>query len=218
MPDESLEEASDVANPLSPARPQAITQTKLLLGEGKEEVYFFNALLQHLGIGSVQVEQAGSKDNFKNFITTLPVRPGFLRVEAVAITRDADDNMTSAFQSVCSALDRAGLERPKTVATYTTGKPRIGIFIMPNCLDGGMLEDLCLASVATDMAMPCMDEFFRCVEAGGRKPNNLAKARVHAWLASQVRPDKRLGEAAQAGYWNWDDPAFNLLKQFLIHL
>lgn len=31
-------------------------------------------------------------------------------------------------------------------------------------------------------------------------------------------PDKRLGEAALAGYWDWDSPAFDLLKQFLHQL
>lgn len=218
MPDEQPEEGQEVANPLSPATPQAITRPKLLLGEGDEEVYFFNALLRHLRIEDVQVEQVGGKGNYKNFIITLPKRPGFLNVEAVAITWDADDNMAGAFQSVCSSLNRAGLEGPQAAATYTTGRPRIGVFIMPNCSDGGMLEDLCIESIANDIAMPCVDAFLRCVEAGGRRPNNLAKAKVHAWLASQVRPDKRLGEAAQAGYWNWGDPAFNLLKQFLIQL
>ncbi len=43
----------------------------------------------------------------------------------------------------------------------------------------------------------------------------MAKARVHAWLASQIEPDKRLGEAAKAGYWPWDSPGFDRLKQFL---
>lgn len=218
MPDEPLEEVPEVANPLSPATPQAITQTKLLLGEGMEEVFFFNALLKHLGIGNVQVEQAGSKDNFRNFIATLPVRPGFLNLEAIAITRDADDNATGAFESVCTALEQANLPKPAHVATYTAGNPRVGVFILPNCNDVGMLEDLCLASVASDIAIPCIDEFFRCVETAGRRSNNLVKARVQAWLASQVRPHRRLGEAAQAGCLNWNDPAFNPLKQFLTQL
>jgi len=40
-----------------------ITKEKLLLGEGIEEVRFFNALLAHLGITNVQVDQYGGKNN-----------------------------------------------------------------------------------------------------------------------------------------------------------
>jgi hypothetical protein len=46
----------------------------------------------------------------------------------------------------------------------------------------------------------------------------MAKARVHAWLASHRVPDKRLGEAALADYWDWTNSAFDYLKQFLQQL
>ena len=55
-------------------------------------------------------------------------------------------------------------------------------------------------------------------EKAKRQPGNLAKAKVHAWLASQVDPDKRLGEAAQAGYWPWDSCVFESLKDFMRNL
>jgi hypothetical protein len=79
-----------------------------------------------------------------------------------------------------------------------------------------MLEDLCLASVGAHPAFPCVDDYFQCVfRTGGRLPNNLGKARVHAWLASEAIPDKHLGEAAQADYWPWTSPAFAPLIVFL---
>jgi len=44
-----------------PHTPLEITKTKLVIGEGWEEVRFFNALLQHLGIDNIQTEQYGGK-------------------------------------------------------------------------------------------------------------------------------------------------------------
>jgi hypothetical protein len=41
--------------------PQALSKPKLLIGEGKEEVDFFTAFLNHLNISNVQVEQYGGK-------------------------------------------------------------------------------------------------------------------------------------------------------------
>jgi hypothetical protein len=80
----------------------------------------------------------------------------------------------------------------------------------------GILEDLCLASVAGENGISCVQEFFQCIRRNAkRKPKNLAKAKVCAWLASQEKSDLRLGEAAEKGYWNWDNPAFKQLKSFL---
>ena len=50
-----------------------------------------------------------------------------------------------------------------------------------------MLEDLCLESVADDPAMPCLEEYFRCLEEqleAGAFPSNPSKARVRAFLTS----------------------------------
>ncbi len=46
-------------------------------------------------------------------------------------------------------------------------------------------------------------------------PNNLDKARAHAWLASRPECDKRVGEAAQAGYRPWGSDAFRALWAFV---
>jgi len=44
-----------------PSKPTQISKPKLLIGEGLEEVLFFNALLSYLKISDVQVEQYGGK-------------------------------------------------------------------------------------------------------------------------------------------------------------
>ena len=88
--------------------------------------------------------------------------------------------------------------------------------ILPGGETAGMLEDLCLASVESDAAFSCLGDYFDCIrQRSGREPQNRAKALVHAWLASNVRADLRLGEAAEAGYWPWDNEAFRNLKEFL---
>lgn len=210
--------APEPPNPLTPSEPQALIKAKLLVGEGKEEVNFFEALLRYSNVADVQLEQCGGKTRLSNYIATLPKRPGFANLVAIAITRDADHDAEAAFQSVCTALENAQLITPQTSGSFGAGNPKVGVFILPDCQNRGMLEDLCLASVTADPAMTCVDDFIRCVENTGRQPDNLAKARVHAWLASHIVPDKRLGEAALAGYWDWDSPAFDLLKQFLHQL
>jgi hypothetical protein len=184
-----------------------------LIGEGQDE-----ALLAHLGILDVQVEAYGGKSNLSPYLKAFPVRPGASGVAALGVTRDADDDVSRTFQSVCSLLTNQGLPTPPAPGQIVGGAPRVGVFLLPDNHNAGMLEDLCLTASRADPAMPCVDEFFRCVQVQAvRVPNNMAKARVHAWLASQLEPDRRLGEAARAGYWAWHDPAFADLEDFLRH-
>ncbi|MGB9623732.1 MAG: DUF3226 domain-containing protein [Phycisphaerae bacterium] len=184
----------------------------MLIGEGMEEKRFFAALLAHLGRTDVQVEQYGGKGGLSRFLEALPSVPGYSRLVALGITRDADESATDAKKSVHDALRRAKLEPPGN----RIKRLRIHVFILPGDAAPGMLEDLCLRSVRDDPAMPCVDQFLHCVsQRAGRFPFKEAKARVHAWLSSQPVPDKRLGEAAEAGYWRFDHPAFDGLKSFV---
>ena len=78
-----------------------------------------------------------------------------------------------------------------------------------------MLETLCLPSVATLPEFPCVEAYLQCLQGHGAVPNNLHKARAHAWLASRLEPDKRVGEAAQAGLLALGFHAFQDLWTFI---
>jgi hypothetical protein len=54
---------------------QRISKPKLLIGEGNEEVFFFEALLAHLGINNVNVESYGGKSKLRGYLKTFNVRP-----------------------------------------------------------------------------------------------------------------------------------------------
>ncbi len=193
-----------------------IAGPKLLIGEGVEEKRFFAALLRHLDRTDVQVEEYGGKDGLSRFLEALPKIPGYSGLAVLGITRDADKSRRDANESVREAIRRAKLEDPDLPEGSRIKRLRIHVFILPDDATDGMLEDLCLQSVGDDAAMPCVDEFLHCVrQRAKRYPSNEAKARVHAWLSSQRVPDKRLGEAAEAGYWRFDHPAFDALKSFI---
>jgi hypothetical protein len=89
------------------------------------------------------------------------------------------------------------------------------VFIMPDGVSDGMLETLCMNAVAADPAFACAIDFFACCAALGVVPDNPHKAKAHVWLASRREPDKRVGEAALAGYWPFAQPAFSALWDFV---
>lgn len=196
-----------------------ISQPKLLIGEGIDELRLFTALLQHLQISDVQVEEYEGKGKVDKYLKTLRKRPNFDHLKSLGITRDADTSAQKAFESVCGSLNAHRYAQPKQMAVTVQGSPSISVFILPDCVSPGMLEDVCLASLHNEPDFQCIDPYLNCVrQKANRQPKNLAKARIHAWLASQVEPGKRLAEAAEAGYLDWNNSAFEELIAFLQQL
>ena len=198
---------------------QEISCPKLVLVEGKDDELFFAALCQHLGLGDIQFRQISGKANFRNALRAVVSDPGFSKVIALGIFLDAEDNPKATFQSVCDALQKVGLPVPTQPMTPASGYPRVSVMILPNAQNPGSLEDVCLKAVAGTPVMKCVDKFFCCLQRQGLPlPKSLPKAKVLAYLTSKPEPDKRLGESAQAGYWDWNHPAFDALKNFLLSL
>lgn len=195
--------------------PRSIIKRKLLIGEGVEEVRFFDALCKHLTIADVQVMQYGGKDNLAPFLKSLPNIPGFSGLVAVGLTRDADTSCDNTFQSVSDALRRANLPVPARPGEWADGRPRVGIYLLPDCRSKGMLEDLCLRTITEESSAKCVEEYFNCLKTTAKLPGHISKARVHAWLASRPRPDLRLGEAAQEGYWPMEHPSLKPIRDFI---
>jgi hypothetical protein len=206
-----------------------IKESKLLIVEGRDEQLLFEAALQeHLGLTDIQVMPIGGKKQLTRSLEILVNDARFPLISSLAILRDADTpfgdapaastattEAIKAFQSICGSLSHVGLPCPAGHSQFVDGPPRVGIFIVPNGVDDGMLETLCLLSVSTSPEFPCVDHYFQCLQGHGPLPTNLHKARAHAWLASRPKPALRVGEAAQAGYWPWDSDAFTDLWSFI---
>ncbi len=206
-----------------------IDRPKLLIVEGRDEEEFFTAAMRdHLRLTDIQVMPIGGKSRLTQNLSGLVNDPRFSSVQSLAVFRDADTpfgdppavsiattEAIKAFQSVCGSLKHVGLTCPAAHGRFVDGPPRVGVFIVPNGIDDGMLETLCLHSVSTSPEFPCVEGYFQCLQGHGPLPTNLHKARAHAWLASRLEPGKRVGEAAQAGYWPWDSDAFTELWSFI---
>lgn len=185
---------------------------RIILGEGKDEKFFFSGLIKHLNIEDIQIEVYGGKDNLKQFLKAAALTSGFSSVVALGITGDADNSFTSKSQSIQGQI--AEFRGYPNVSSDL----RINYFILPDHKNPGMLEDLVLQTLA-DNEINCIQEFIDCmVNCTSRRIHNFSKAKVNAWLASQDQPDKRLGEAAKAGYINWEHSAFSGLIEFVQNL
>lgn len=206
---------------------------KLLLVEGRDDLRFFNAMRRYLGINNIEIDSYNGKPNLGNELADWVRNPAFQQFSGLGIVRDADNNSGSAFDSVISSLQRAGLPIPAApLAPAERDGLRVSVLILPPDGGRGELEDVCLSSIAGSPDLQCVDRYFDCLAntAPLINLNRIAKARLHAYLAAgpvraagsaanaRRRPGLRLGEAADAGVWNWDSPAFRPIRDFLFNL
>ena len=191
----------------------------LLIVEGKDEELFFDAFIHDLGLKSIQVMPIGGKTKLRENLKALVRSSRFSKVRSIGIIRDADEDPIAAFQSVRDALRNAEIPAPERPLSPTSLSPKVTVMILPNEYESGRLETLCLKAVKDNPAMICVDEYFQCLQRRSLTlPKNMDKAKIHVFLASKEEPDKRLGEAAQAGYWPWEAEAFDQVKTFLRQL
>ena len=199
-----------------------ITKSKILIVEGRDDSNFFEAYFKkHLSVSDIQILPIGGKTLLPDSLEVLVMDSNFISyVQVMAIIRDADNDAKSAFQSVCSALKKSKLPVPNRPLQAVGGNPVVNVMIIPPDSSSGMLEDLCLRSVSSDPALPCVDSYFSCLLTlpNYSIPKNMSKAKVHAFLSSRIEPDKRLGEAALASYWPFDNIVFDPLKNFILSL
>ena len=192
---------------------------KQVLVEGVEEVRVFGQLMTEMQLVGIQFRDYGGKGNLTRYLGTLIRHTDFPKVQSLAVVADADFDARAAQDNIRGALQNAGLPQPADPLTKeSTGSLSVMYLILPHSRDQGMLEDVCLESVMSDPVMECVDRFIECVR--GRRANwprreAQSKARVHAFLASQDRPDLRLGEAAARGLWDFASLAFDPLKELL---
>lgn len=141
---------------------------------------------------------------------------------AVGLVIDAEDReFRDAWASVCGAMKRGfGVEEmppPGTVGAHEGRLGRVGAFVLPDNGSSGMLEDLCLSAIAAQkhVAAKCVDAFVECLQDTEVRRPDWPKRRMQAFLAAQDKPGLLLGQAAQAGYFDFDDECWHPLKQFL---
>ena len=197
----------------------------LMLVEGNDEIRFFNAFLNFLNIEQVQIASVFGKDNFAPFLKNSVVAArNFPELRRLILVRDADDDARAAFQSLGSALTAVGLPVPAgPFLSWATGHPSVSIAILPDGNSRGNLEDLCLRSIQdggeNSAALDCVERYLDCRGVPpGAESGQTSKARLHSYLAVADEPGRRLGEAADAGVWDWNSTALRPVADFLRRL
>jgi hypothetical protein len=194
-----------------------------LLVEGDTDVHFITHLCMKRGLNAPKgyetetaykkdfVASAGSKSKLKAQLKLL-LKKTDSDIQNLGIVLDADSQTqnaaTDTWQAIKSILQVNGYQNlpntPLSKGTIITqiGKPKIGVWIMPNNQENGYLEDFYAQMIAPEdtfwqKAVQITEGYIENKENRFREIA-LSKAKVHTWLAWQEHPELPLGLSVSA--------------------
>src|SRR5262249_53383464 len=174
-----------------------ITTSAQLLVEGRTPEIFFREMIEHLSLNDqIQVRDFGSINDLTPYLKDFTQLADFIeKVTSLGIIRDAEDKPASdGFANVCASLRTAGIGPPDRIGSVEQKTIKIGIFILPDCQNEGMLETVCLEAVASEVGLlQCVDDYFQCLHAKGVDgPANIIKAKTWTFLATKNLSDPQV--------------------------
>ncbi|MEW5987665.1 MAG: DUF3226 domain-containing protein [Chloroflexota bacterium] len=195
-----------------------LTETAQLLVEGKHDQHVIWALCkQHQIPETFTVEVPGDPDGgIEQLLESIPVRLKISRLRAIGIVLDANQNLQGRWEAVCSRLRSAGYSSLPREAIHTgtvietTGKPRIGIWLMPDNQLPGELENFVAHLIPeNDFLAAKAEATLLEIEQANLNQYSLTdhpKAFIHTWLAWQKTPGQPMGQAITAGVLRHNRP------------
>lgn len=207
-----------------------MSRSKLVV-EGETDRLFFEALIQQEKL-EIDIEPRHGITKIPDLLEALfdDLRDGV--IEHLAIIADADytnlqgiGGFHNRWQQLTKPLIKMGYKvtLPSenyvgSIFTHDNGLPLVGLWIMPDHKNDGMLEDLIKQSVNEEQQLTLLQTATTCVEQLPFtlfKPHNQTKAIIYTWLAWQKKPGQALVSTINAQLINLESPEIQALRKWL---
>ena len=181
--------------------------SNLLLVEGDDDKHVVGHICQRSGqMPDFCIVQKGGIESLLASIRQEVRKPS---ISTLGIVVDADDNAIDRWKAVADKLQQAGVDSPRvpeSTGTIITGPPRVGIWLMPDNISPGELEDFIKQMIPpNDPIWPMSETYIDNIPQQDRMftDGKVLRAKVHAWLATRKEP-RRMGAAIGAHDLNID--------------
>ncbi len=145
--------------------------------------------------------------------------------QALGILADADADLLGRWSEIGKEFQGVGITLPDHPSSdgaivNTSGRPRVGVWLMPNNQSGGELEDFVKEMIpAGDSVWPLSQSYIDGIPGAARKfaQAKAAKAQVHAWLSARKNP-RQMGAAIGDGDLETNGPLCQTFVDWLQRL
>lgn len=180
---------------------------QILLVEGINDLHVFSNIFEkHQVNGNFKIIDKDGDGIYKSI-------PIYIKtdISTIGIVIDADIDIEQKWEKLKGIITNAGYI-PPTKLDYNgliiekDNLPRLGIWIMPNNNEKGMLEDFIKHLIPKDdLLLKHVNDSLNKIEKESLnkyKAIHKAKARIHTWLAWQETPGTPMGLAIKKTYLN----------------
>jgi len=191
------------------------------LVEGKDDCHVILALAQYYGMaGNFGIYDCGNDVNVLRRLNALIPSPDPVRPKVIGVVLDATEGR---WAQVTSKLGPHGYTIPPTrdpkgtILEGDEAKPTVGVWIMPDNVSQGMLEDFLLPGAppgGVEVAREAV-ELAKKKEVATFKDVHHSKAVIHTYLAWQDEPGRPLGLSVTSKLLSAETPA---AKRFIAWL
>lgn len=181
-------------------RPTSRPPNRILLVEGQNDKHVVIHIRQRSqSVSDFHIEDKGGIEALNQTIGAEIDVPGR---QVVGILIDANDNAQARWASVVRRLSDEAIQAPVKpspdgTVIYTKGKPRVGIWLMPDNESPGELEDFVAQMLPVDDSVwPLSKRYINDIPEAQRKfpEGKTLRAQLHAWLAAREDP-RQMGSA-----------------------
>lgn len=207
-----------------------ILKSNLILCEGRDEQEFLIQYLNSTALSdipefsnNIQVIDFGGNSELTKKLQILKNMANFDKLTSLLVVRDAETCAESACREIQRALRENGFSIPKEPHCWEGELLKVGFVLFPACdntLQNGTLEDLCLSILSDQSADGILEEIglflTRLENRHQRTFSRIFKAKLHTYFS--VHNDYvslKIGEAAAAGAFDWNNIALESLKSFM---
>lgn len=198
--------------------------TQTLLVEGNDDFHLIMNICAAFAVKETfRIEDC---KGITNLLNGLPVRlKGSGEIKTIGIVMDADADIQSRWTQMRQILNNSNLynnipyncpKRGAIISPNNIDDIKVGIWIMPDNNNNGMLEDFVAFLIpAGDKLLPEVDNVLTNIETkclNKYKSNHHSKARIHTWLAWQEDPGTPIGAAVTKKYLTTEPP---ICKEFV---
>ena len=201
---------------------------KILLVEGQDDMLVLKRIRCKHGIPDLdEVRPCGGVSELLTNVTD-QIRTSGGEGDIVGVVIDADTDLAARWQSIRDRLTRAEYQdvpaQPAPNGTVLeppeeSPLPRVGVWIMPDNRNPGILEDFLRFLVPwQDALFPHATNIVESLPVQRFSDNDRPKAVMHTWLAWQNSPGRPYGTAIAAGFLNASASQANDLASWLNRL
>ena len=195
--------------------------SKVLLVEGVNDKHVVCNLSQRLvpKLKFKCVEKKGIDNLLKAISTEIKVSGR----QAVGIVADANDNVQNRWQAISDKLSDTDVQPPKKLESdgiVIQGKPRVGVWLMPDNSSPGELEDFVIKLLPKDDPVwPRANQYIDGIPSDERefREHKAMRAKLYAWLATREAP-QQMGAAIGRSSLDADRPPAKRFANWLSRL